>query len=267
MTVVVCQQLAPLIADLKYNIDLSVAAISEAVAVGGEVIVLPELITTGYVFESRAEAKAVAISPNHEVFAKWRAAAGPGRYVVSGFAEVGPGDSIFNSLAIVGDDIPTTIYRKLHLWDNEKKIFTCGSAPPPLVQTRFGALAAIICYDLEFPELTRSVALQGAQLLAVPTNWPLVERPMGERPPEVVIGMAAARVNRMAIACCDRAGVERGTNWTSGTSIISADGWVVADSSTGPLVIADLDLNKALDKQISDNNNLFGDRRSDIYGD
>lgn len=266
MTVVVCQQLAPLITNLRHNIYLSVAAVSEAAAAGGEVIVLPELITTGYAFESRAEAKSVAISPNHDVFADWRAAAGPGRYVVGGFVEDGPGDSVFNSLAIVGDDIPTTIYRKLHLWDNENNIFTRGSAPPPVVQTRYGALAAMICYDLEFPELTRSVARRGAQLLAVPTNWPLIERPSGERPPEVVIGMAAARVNRMAIACCDRAGAERGMNWTSGTSIIAADGWVVADSSTGPLVIADLDLEVATDKQISDHNNLFGDLRSDMYG-
>ena len=44
----------------------------------------------------------------------------------------------------------------------------------------------VICYDLEFPELTRAVALAGAQLLAVPTNWPLVPRPDGERPPEAI---------------------------------------------------------------------------------
>ena len=72
----------------------------------------------------------------------------------------------------------------------------------------------------EFPELTRSLALAGTQLLLVPTNWPLVPRPEGERPPEVVIGMAAARVNRMAVACADRVGLERGQDWTGGTTIV-----------------------------------------------
>lgn len=265
MTIVACQQLSPLIANLKHNIDLSVEAVSEASAAGGEVIVLPELITTGYAFESRAEAKSVAITPSHFIFEKWRKAAGPGNCVVGGFVEDGPGDSVFNSLAIVGDDIPITIYRKLHLWDNEKNIFTPGSTPPPVVQTRFGMLGAIICYDLEFPELTRSMALRGTQLLLVPTNWPSVKHPVGERPPEVIIGMAAARVNRMAIACCDRGGTERGIEWSSGSSIISADGWVVADSFESTLVLANLDLELAKDKQISDLNNLFGDLRGDIY--
>lgn len=265
MTIVACQQLSPLIANLKHNIDLSATAVSEARAAGGEVIVLPELITTGYAFESRAEAKSVAITPNHVVFEKWRSAAGPGHYVIGGFVEDGPGDSVFNSLAIVGEDIPITIYRKLHLWDNEKNIFTSGSALPPVLKTGFGMLGAIICYDLEFPELTRSMAHRGTQLLVVPTNWPLVERPIGERPPEVVIGMAAARVNRMAIACCDRGGVERGVEWTAGTSIISTDGWVVADSSKSTLVLANLDLELAKNKQISNENNLFGDLRGDLY--
>ncbi len=123
----------------------------------------------------------------------------------------------------------------------------------------------MICYDLEFPEMTRSVALRGAQLLAVPTNWPLVPRPAGEHPPEVVIAMAAARVNKMAIACCDRAGVERGQEWTSGTTIVAADGWIAAQADGIQLALADLDLVGANDKAISPHNDLFGDRRTDVY--
>ncbi len=93
----------------------------------------------------------------------------------------------------------------------------------------------VICYDLEFPELTRAVALAGAQLLAVPTNWPLVPRPDGERPPEAIVAMAAARVNRMAVACADRLGTERGLEWTGGATIIGVDGWVAAETrETGP---------------------------------
>ena len=124
----------------------------------------------------------------------------------------------------------------------------------------------MICYDLEFPELTRSVALAGAQLLLVPTNWPLVPRPDGERPPEVVIAMAAARVNRMAVACADRLGTERGQEWTGGSTIIGADGWVAAESREPGLLIADVDLELALDKRLTDHADAFADRRPDLYG-
>ena len=75
MTIVACQQLSPLIANLKHNIDSSVVAVSEARSAGGEVIVLPELVTTGYAFESRAEAKSVAITASNTIFEKWRSAA------------------------------------------------------------------------------------------------------------------------------------------------------------------------------------------------
>ena len=265
MTVIACQQLAPRIKNLAHNVELSTNAVREASAAGADIIVLPELITCGYMFDSREEIREVAINKDHEVFKLWKEAAGQGKYVVGGFAENGPEGSVWNSLAIVGEDIETTIYHKIHLWDHENAIFTKGGEEPPVIKTKHGILGAIICYDLEFPELTRNVASRGAQLLAVPTNWPLVERPKDERPPEVIIGMAAARVNRMAIACADRAGRERGQDWTEGTTIIGSDGWVAADSSNGTLVMADLDLNLALDKQISKYNNLFTDRHPEIY--
>jgi predicted amidohydrolase len=130
------------------------------------------------------------------------------------------------------------VYRKLHLWDREKLIFAPGSASPPVLDTRIGRLAVIICYDLEFPELTRSVALAGTQLMLVPTNWPVVPRPEGERPPEAMIAMATARVNRMAVACADRVGRERGQEWTGGTTIVGVDGWVAAESRMPGLVAA-----------------------------
>ncbi|MBC2867118.1 hypothetical protein [Streptomyces mexicanus] len=58
----------------------------------------------------------------------------------------------------------------------------------------------------------------------MPTNWPLVDRADGERPPEVVIAQAAARVNHVVIACCDRSGRERGQEWTEGTTIVDDNG-------------------------------------------
>jgi predicted amidohydrolase len=101
--------------------------------------------------------------------------------------------------------------------------------------------------------------------LLVPTNWPLVPRPEGEHPPEALIGMAAARVNRMAVACADRLGRERGLDWTGGTSIIGVDGWIAAESREPGLVIADIDLEAALDKQLTEGADAFGDRRPELY--
>ncbi|HEY5316344.1 MAG TPA: nitrilase-related carbon-nitrogen hydrolase [Solirubrobacteraceae bacterium] len=266
MTRIACQQLAPVIGDLAANRVIALAGIREAVNNRADVVVLPELITSGYMFESPQEAAAVAIGREHEILLEWAAQAAAANIILAGgFCELGDDGRIYNSAAVFDATGPRAVYRKLHLWDREKLIFSPGSAPPPVFDTRVGRLAMIICYDLEFPELTRSVALAGTQLLLVPTNWPLVPRPEGEHPPEVMIGMAAARVNRMAVACADRVGREREQEWTGGTTIIGVDGWVAAESRTSGLVAADVDLEAALDKRLTDHADAFLDRRPDLY--
>src|SRR5439155_16163652 len=143
------------------------------------------------------------------------------------------------------------VYRKTHLWDREKLVFEPGREPPPVLDTRHGRIGVLVCYDLEFPELTRSLALRGTELLLVPTNWPLVPRPEGERPPEVIVAMAAARTNRMFVACCDRDGVERGQEWTAGSVVIDECGWVVATVEEASAA-ADLDLPRARAKMLTE---------------
>ncbi|MET3808189.1 putative amidohydrolase [Nakamurella sp. UYEF19] len=267
MTVVICRQLAPVMADLAANRELTCAAVGESIDAGAQLVILPELITSGYVFESMDEARSVAITPDHELFADWAALAAKGSAVViGGFCETGPGGTVYNSAAVVDGSGVLAVYRKLHLWDTEKNFFTPGSAVPPVVETQHGRIGVIICYDLEFPELTRSVALRGADLLAVPTNWPLIYCPEGERAPEVQVGIAAARVNRMSIACCDRVGTERGQEWTGGTTIISESGWVVATADEAGIARADLDLTLARDKVLTPLAHVFGDRRPEFYG-
>jgi 5-aminopentanamidase len=263
---IACQQLAPVIGDLEANRVIALAAIREAVDNGADVVVLPELITSGYMFDSPEEAAEVAIGPGHEILVEWAAEAARADIVLAGgFCELGDDDRIYNSAAVLDATGLRAIYRKLHLWDREKLLFTPGSAPPPVLDTRIGRVAVIICYDLEFPELTRSVALAGTQLLLVPTNWPLVPRPEGEHPPEAMIAMGAARVNRMAVACADRVGLERRQEWTGGTTIIGVDGWVAAESRAAGLVAADVDLEPALDKRLTDHADAFGDRRPELY--
>lgn len=267
MTLIACQQLAPVLGDLAGNVARAEAAIDQAVAAGAAVVVLPELCTSGYMFADPTEAAEAAISRADPILAGFaERARASDTIIAAGFCESGDDDRIYNSAVLFPGAGEPAFYRKLHLWDREKLVFSPGSALPPVLDTAVGRVSLIICYDLEFPELTRSLALAGTQLLLVPTNWPLVERPAEERPPEAVIAMAAARVNRMAIACADRCGSERGQEWTQGTTIVGADGWVAAETREPGMLIADIDCGVALDKRLSDHAHLFDDRRPDLYG-
>jgi 5-aminopentanamidase len=270
VTRIACVQLAPQLLDLPANHALTVAAIRDAVRAGADVVVLPELATSGYVFASADEAAAVAIGPEHALLADWAAEAARGdAVVVGGFCERGDDGRLHNSAAIVDGSGVLGVYRKTHLWDREKLVFAPGDTPPRVYDTRAGRIGVLVCYDLEFPELTRLLALEGAELIAVPTNWPLMDRPAGERPAEVQIGMAAARVNRVFIACCDRTGTERGQAWTAGTSVIDESGWVVAtpgEEGAAGAAIADVDLARARDKQLTSLCDALGDRRPELYG-
>jgi predicted amidohydrolase len=266
VTVVSCLQLAPVIADVPANNEMTCVAVEAAISAGAQVVVLPELVTSGYVFESLDEARSTAITADDRLFRDWSAlAARADAVVVGGFCEPAPEGGVYNSAIVVDGGGVLAVYRKIHLWDTEKNFFTPGPDAPPIVDTRYGRIAVVICYDLEFPELTRSVALRGADLLAVPTNWPLVHRPAGERPPEVQIGIAAARVNKMAIACADRIGTERGQEWTGGTTIISEAGWVVATAGQDAVATADLDLTLGRDKVLTERAHVFDDRRPEFY--
>lgn len=259
MTQISCRQLSPVLGDVPGNQQRILEAISSTEA---DILVLPELATSGYVFQTLDEVSACAVPADAPLFDEWAAALSGDSVVVAGFAERGADGLFYNSAAVVASSGVLATYRKAHLWDREKLFFTPGSELAPVVETQLGRIAVMICYDLEFPEFTRQAALAGADLIAVPTNWPLVERPAGERPPELMIGQGAARVNQVAIACCDRAGVERGQVWTEGTGIVSSEGWLV---SSGPFASADLDLTASRDKKISDNNDVFLDRRTDLY--
>jgi predicted amidohydrolase len=272
VTRVCVQQLDPVVGDLDGNRRLALSAIAEAIEAGAEVIVLPELVTSGYMFESAQEAASAAIVPDHEILREWADVARRDDVIIAGgFAERGEDGNTYNSAAVIDPTGLRAVYRKLHLWDREKLWFEPGAEPPPVFETSVGRLSVIVCYDVEFPELTRIVALAGTQLLLVPTNWPLMDRPDGERPGEVVIAMATARGNRMAVACADRTGVERGQPWTGCSTIIGADGWVAGEKtgpdalSIGP-VVADIDLTLALDKRYTELADVFADRRPALYG-
>jgi len=157
----------------------------------------------------------------------------------------------------------------VHLWDAENDFFTPGSAPPPVVDTEFGRVAVMICYDIEFPEWVRLPALAGADLLAVPTNWPAEPVPPGERPMVVANVQAAAFANRMFVAAACRCGPERGVSWVGGSLIAGPDGYPLAGPAGADdpeLLLADCDLAQARTKATSPRNDPHLDRRPALYG-
>jgi 5-aminopentanamidase len=266
---VACHQLAPVVGELDGNRARALAAIDAAAAAGAQVVVLPELVSSGYVFRDAAEAQALAEPADGPTLRGWaeRAAAGE-LVIVGGFAELGADGRLYNSAALVDPDGVRAVYRKVHLWDREPLVFAAGDEPPVVLDTVHGRIGVIVCYDLEFPEWSRAAALRGAELLCVPTNWPREPRPHGERPMELMRTMVTAATNRMAVAVCDRCGHERGVDWVAGSAIAGPDGWLLAGPPPTPqpaLLVADVDLAGARDKSLGPRNDVLADRRPALY--
>ncbi|WP_044874478.1 nitrilase family protein [Pseudomonas sp. LFM046] len=268
---VACCQIAPRVGDLAHNRHLGERAIREAALRGAQVVVLPELAQSGYVFHDLAEALALSETLEGPTLQLWQALARElDIVIVGGFCEWLEGDRVANSAALVDAGGVRTVYRKAHLWDAENTIFTAGTEAPPVVETAFGRIAVMICYDLEFPEWVRLPALAGAELLCAPVNWPWGPRPVQERPAEVVRVQANASVNRLFIAACDRHGNERGVDWVQGSVIVDMDGYPLAGPEEGggeQIVLASLNLAEARNKRISRHNHLHQDRRPALYGE
>lgn len=262
---VVVAQLDPRLLDFDANAEMTSTAIASARSGGADIIVLPELCLSGYMFETVDEARSCAVTPTHPIFSEWaHALGGSSGLVVGGFAERS-GPDLYISAAMVSAQGIRAVYRKTHLWNREKRFFTPGSDAPPVVDTAFGRVGALICYDLEFPEMARSLAMRDADLIAVPTNWALDPRPYGDEPPQVMLARAAARANHVHVACADRSGVERDQEFTGGSAIIDTAGWVLDLPDADGVVHATLTLSSARDRQISDVNHVFGDRRPELY--
>jgi predicted amidohydrolase len=271
-TVVAVAQVALTVGELAANRAAMRAAVAEAALAGARLVVLPELSDSGYVFSGAGEAQSLASQADAGVtLREWRSlAARHNLAIAGGFCELGPAGKLYNSAAIVDATGTRAVYRKAHLWDAEKKIFTPGDDAPPVVELPFGNVGLMICYDLEFPEWVRLAALSGADLIAVPVNWPASGSPAppGERSGEVVAAQAAAATNGVFIAVADRCGTERGVEWLGGSVIVRRGGYPAAGPvcENRPAVLtAAIDLRLARNKRIGGLNDLFTDRRPDLY--
>lgn len=272
---VAVSQLAVSFGEPEKNRAAAAAAITEAAGRGARIVVLPELTPSGYVFGDAAEALSLSERADGPTAAQWSGlAATHGLVIVGGFAELGSDGNLYNSAMLVDSSGLRAVYRKAHLWDAEADFFIPGDQAPPVVDTSFGQIAMMICYDVEFPEWVRLPALRGAQLLAVPTNWPAERVPPGERPMVTVNVQTAAFANRMFIAAACRCADERGVSWVGGSIIAGPDGYPVAGpasvsevagAAASELLLADCDLTAAMSKATGPRNDAHADRRPELY--
>lgn len=268
MKVAVCQVSAR-VGEKARNRALWRSAVINAADAGAQIVVLPELVNTGYSFRDFEELWMNAEAPDGPTVTEWVDLARERDIViVGGFPERGADGKAYNSAALVDPRGIRAVYRKVHLWNGEKNYFTPGDEAPAVVDTVHGRLALMICYDVEFPEWARMVGLAGAELLCCPVNWPLVPRPDGERPGEIVKVQAQASSNRMFIAVADRAETDRAGEWIGGSVIVDPDGYPLTTIEYGrdDMHIAELDLQVARIKQIAEQNDVFLDRRPELYG-
>jgi 5-aminopentanamidase len=264
---IACAQLAPRIGEVDANRADTLRAIDEAAARGARLIVLPELCITGYAFTTAAELRPLAERAIGPTLLAWsERARRHDAVIVGGFAELDDDDAQRNSAAVVDGAGVRAVYRKVHLWAREQEIFEAGERRPPVVDTALGRVGVAVCYDMVFPELTRGLALDGADVVAVPMNSPLDGRRRDPMCAEVALAVACAASNRVAVAQADRTGEERGITWAEATVIVGPDGVLRDTARPGPaLATADVDVLAARDKTWGARNHVFADRRPELY--
>jgi predicted amidohydrolase len=269
MTLVALCQLALAVGHTEANRATARDAITRAAAEGARLVVLPELTNSGYVFTGAEEARGLAEHLTGPTVGEWAALAREHDLVIAGgFCERDDDGAVRNSAVLVDAAGPRAVYRKAHLWGDEPDFFVPGSQPPPVVDTAAGRVGLLICYDAEFPEWVRIPALAGADILAIPANWPAGTSPAGERSALVVNVQAAAYANRVFVALADRCGAERGAGWTGGSVLAGPDGYPLAGpvlADRPALLVADCDLRRARDKALGPRNDIHADRRTDLY--
>jgi predicted amidohydrolase len=245
--------------------------IQKAGGQGADLVVLPELCNSGYVFETREEAGALSEEiPNGRTTQAWmEAAARHNLVIVAGITER-EGDNLYNAAAIVGPRGYVGRYRKNHLWAAESLFFEPGNLVMPVFQIGAGRIACAICYDIWFPETFRLAALQGADLLCVATNWvPMPQQPSNLPVMANILAMGGAHSNSMFVAAADRVGVERGQPFLGNSLIVSHTGWPLAGPASfdrEEMILAEVNLADARRKRsLNEFNQLLRDRRTDVY--
>ena len=279
-------QFQPLFGQVAANLDRIEAALAGARA---DLIVLPELATTGYNFLSRQEVAELAEPvPDGPTVTRLRALArregfslvvgmaergatgggpAPGGAGAAGGAPFADGLRVYNSAVLITpDDGPVGLYRKVHLFDREKLVFDDGDLGFP-VFTLPGKEAlkvgVMVCFDWRFPEAARTLALAGAELIAHPSNLvkPWCQQAMVTRCLENLV--FAITANRTG----DEDRGDHPIGFTGRSQVLDPQGRLLAsaDEAEEALRLVTIDPAAARSKRTNDRNDLFADRRPEFY--
>lgn len=263
-------QIGVLLGSPATNVATCRASLAEATSKGASLLVLPECALTGYLFRNERDARQAALridSPEIELLVK--DCHEHDIYCVVGLLEIEKG-SLFNTAALIGPEGVVGVYHKAHLpiLGADRFVEAGKMAEPPVFPVSFGLIGLAICYDLRFPEWLRSMALSGADMVALPTNWPASQpQIMAEAFPRV-----RACENRIFILAADRWDAENGSPFLGHSQIVDPDGVVLAEQASGAgLLVQTVDLARARDKHIVIERGayelaLFDSRRPDLYG-
>ena len=265
MVNVSCVQMRPALADFETNISRMEGFILEIVQARPEtnLIVFPELITSGYECTKDEFARiAEEIKPGAPSIIRISTLCK--KYEVSvvyGLPEFGADGEYYNSAVMLGPDGSILgSYRKVHLFDTEKLHFKPGTEIN-VIETPFGKVGLMICWDTAFPELARTYALQGADLLIVSTNW---ENPYSDD--WDLITRARAFDNTLHLVSSNRIGQEKTLSFFGHSNIISPTGKIIAalNEETEGIIHATLDLTQtpSLRKEYY---TFLTDRKPELY--
>lgn len=275
---IACCQYEPKVGYFRENLDKSVEVIEKAVTEGANFVVLPELANSGYVFNDKNEARELSEEvPGGKSITTWsKLAKDHNIYIAAGYNEKEE-ERLFNSSVLIGPSGYIGTHRKIHLWYEEKLWFEPGNLGIQVFETLIGRIGMHICYDQWFCEVSRIQALQGADLIAVSTNWvPINEtedpedlEKSGRQAMADYITMVAAHTNTVWIAAADRIGLERGQPFLGRSIIVNQTGSPVAGPGSATkeeiLIARDCNLLESRKKNWNTYNVMARDRRTDVY--
>lgn len=222
----------------KRNLRVVLEKLLQAARAGAKLVIFPECALTGYCFNTLEEARPLAESipgPSTEKVAI--AARELGCTVVLGMLER-EGEAVYNSAAVITPDGILGSYRKVHLLClGIDRYDVPGDKAFPVFDTPSARLGVNICFDCSFPESGRVLKLKGAQVLAIPTNWPVASDTWAHTP------IVRATENHIIVAAADRVGEERGFRFAGHSQIIDPEGRVLASAgeTEEAVLIADVD--------------------------
>jgi len=262
-------QMEPIISDKEGNLESCLEMIRTTAKEGARLIVFPECTLPGYCFSSLEEAipftESIPGPSTDKIMGLCRELK---VYVVIGLLEA-DGDKYYNAAALIGPDGLVGKYRKLHLpYLGVDRFLNHGNLPLAVYETEVGKIGLGICYDGGFPEHSRTLAIQGADILILPTNWP----EGAEFTPEYMVP-TRARENRIFYVAVNRVGEERGFKFFGRSKITDCLGLTLTEGKSyeKDLVYAEIEPAMAREKHEITRPGEFevhrlNDRRPEFYG-